>query len=153
MGIILNSMRSRALALCAVALVTISCSSSRKVLTSATYTGANVQMYVTPVRADLSISPKKISYYMPVSEAVSRGGKDNVISSAVKEALDANGGDVLLGLETILNYRDDGGIESIVVTGYPAYYSNIRCDNSLPLVPVCDDQSKSGKQGGLFNIK
>lgn len=150
---IINFKRSHIVMLCAVVLATVSCSSSRKVSTSATFARANMQMYVTPVRADLKINPRKISYYMPVSEAISRGGKDNVIASAVKEALDANGGDVLLGIETILNYNEDGVIESIVVTGFPAYYINLRCDDSIPIVPEGNSKAKSDNAGGLFKIK
>lgn len=153
MGILKNSMRIHALALCAIVLATASCSSSRKVLTTATHTGANVQMAVTTLRADLKLIGKKISYYMPVSEAVSRGGKENVIAAAIKEALDANGGDVMVGLETVLSYREDGQIESVVVTGYPAFYTNFRNDDSIPPALSGSGQGDSDKQGGFLKIK
>ena len=153
MGTFKISMRIHALALCTIVLATVSCASSRKVLTTATHTGANIQMAVTTLRADLKLVGKKISYYMPVSEAVRRGGKENVIAAAIKEALDANGGDVIVGLETVLSYNEDGQIESVVVTGFPAFYINFRNDDSIPPALSGSEQSNLDKQGGFLKIK
>lgn len=76
---------------------------------------------------------------MMPSESVKLGGYDNVVSSAVREALDANGGwDLLVALETQVKYASDGQIESITVTGYPAKYVNFRNpgDDYLKTIPA-----------------
>ena len=119
--------------LCALAILATSCGAT-KVINSATYTAGAAKLYVTPLQADLNVSPKKINYFMPVSESVGRGGLDNVIATAIKEALDANGGDVIVGLETSVAYHPDGSFESISITGYPASYVNFRNNENLPVV-------------------
>ena len=138
-------MFQRVIGLCALVLLTVSCGTGAKVINSATYAKGAARLYITPVQVDLKVSPKKISYFMPVSDAIGRGGLDNVISTAVKEALDANGGDVIVGLETSVTYYSDGSIESINITGYPATYINFRSNESLP--PV---QPEAGQKGGLL---
>ena len=102
-------------------------------------------MVVTPIQADIQvISSKKINYFMEVNETVLAGGVDNVISTAVKEALDVNGGDVLVGMETQMKYNSTGRLESINITGYPAKYVNFRPAEGLP--PV---EAKSEEKGGF----
>ena len=69
----------------------------------------------------------KISYFMIPSKTVQQGGENNVIKTAVREALLANGNaDVLVGLNTQIKYDAKGQPESITVTGYPAKYVNFR---------------------------
>ena len=134
--------------LCALSILSVSCASS-KIINSATYTEGAAKLYVTPLQADLEVSAKKINYFMPVSDAIGQGGLKNVISTAIKEALDANGGDVIVGLETSVSYSDNGSIESISITGYPASFINFRSNNSLPLVEA-DSGQGNGKQGDSF---
>ena len=82
---------------------------------------------ISPVAADLQISPNKIKYFMLVSESVRLGGLNNVISTAIWEALAANdNSDVLVDPQTQIKYDKNGEIESITVTGYPAKYVNFR---------------------------
>jgi hypothetical protein len=77
--------------------------------------------------ADLEVVGEKISYFMIPSRTVLNGGEENVIKTAVREALLANGNaDVLVALNTQIKYDADGQPESITVTGYPAKYVNFR---------------------------
>ena len=80
-----------------------------------------------PLEADLQIAPNRIKYFMLVTESIRMGGKLNVISTAVWEALAVNGNaDVLVDPQTQIKYDKSGEIESITVTGYPAKYVNFR---------------------------
>jgi hypothetical protein len=73
------------------------------------------------------VSPTKISFFHIPSKTVVMGGYDNVINTAVREALASNGNaDVLVALETQVKYNSVGEIESVTVTGYPATYTNFR---------------------------
>lgn len=127
------------------AIVVMSCgvgAKSPKLISTATYQKMTVQPYVTPVQVDLEVSPKKISYFMLVSESVRRGGFDNVVATAVKEALESNGGgDVIVGLQTQTKYNADGEIESINISGFPAKYVNFRSNSSLPMTQQNDEQA------------
>ena len=111
----------------AIAATFVSCSLPTKLVNSATHTPVNVAQPVTVIFADLDVSPTKISFFFIPSKTVINGGEDNVINTAVREALLANGNaDVLVGLEKQLKYNDKGEVESITVTGYPAKYVNFR---------------------------
>ena len=110
-----------------VSLSVSSCGSAAKLENTATWQKLNFTPYVTPVQVDLKVSPTKVSYFMPVSETVRQGGYDNVVSTAVREALAANGdADVMVGLQSQIKYNDSGEIESIEITGFPAKYVNWR---------------------------
>ena len=85
--------------------------------------------------ADLEVAETRISYTYRPSYAVRLGGSQNVIKTAVHEALKAYGsGDILIGLEyttisrwTVFPYLSP--IREITVTGRPAKYVNF---HSLP---------------------
>jgi hypothetical protein len=82
---------------------------------------------------------------MMPSKTVSNGGFDNVVNTAVREALLANGdADVLVGLETQVKYDNKGQVESITVSGYPAKYVNFRNpgDEYLKSMPAASDDKK-----------
>lgn len=98
---------------------------------SATYRNISVDTPVTPpLIADLKVSSKKISYTLMPSKALLKTDVDNIIKSAVKEALNNNeNADVLIGMEYQLKYDDLGTLESVIVTGYPAKYTNFRHPN------------------------
>ena len=83
---------------------------------------------ITATFADLVVSPRKIIYtYKPTNE-VRRGGEANVINTAVRMALDANGGgDVLVELQTTVKKKGRKKVTEVTVTGYPATYKNFRC--------------------------
>ena len=117
---------------------------------TAKYASGGAQMYVTPIMADLEVSPKKIVYHLEVGENIRMGGEENVIASAVKEALDIEGGDVIVGLEKQLKYNSEGGIQAITITGYPAKYVNFRPCEKLPL--PAEPEVKENKGGVGFPI-
>lgn len=104
-----------------------SCSSVR-------HTAAIVPVTTTvesPTKADLVVSSQKISYTFRPSSAVRRTGEKGVISTAVAEALKANGNaDVLVAFQyEIKKSRNIFGHQSIkyvTVEGYPATYANMQ---------------------------
>ena len=141
----------RRLLLLAVLLLTASCGASGpKLINTATYKRLDVQPFVTPVQVDLEIAPQKVSHSMMIKMAVAAGGVDNVIATAVKEALDANGdADVMVGLQYQLKYNAMGEMESITVTGLPAKYVNLRNAESLPPVQAEESNDENGRGGFL----
>lgn len=108
-----------------------SCKSTRS---TATYQDP-INTLRTVTVADLDVSDVRISYTYKPTYAVRLGGSQNVIKTAVQEALKAHGsGDILIGLEyttiskwTILSFLSP--IREITVTGRPAKYTNF---HSLP---------------------
>lgn len=136
-----------------VALIT-SCSLPTKLINSSTSKSVHVATPVAAVFADLNVSETKISYSMMPSKTVVNGGFDNVVNTAVREALLANGNaDVLVGLETQVKYDGKGQVESITVTGYPATYTNFRNagDDYLKTLDVDEaSSSKIMKGGSIF---
>ena len=113
------------LSLIAVAVLTTSCKTTRF---SATYQDPATIINTVTV-ADLEVSEKRITFTCKPSMQIRRGGTQNVIKTAVREALRANGGgDVLVGLEyiTVSKFSLFGlsPIREITVSGYPATYKN-----------------------------
>ena len=108
-----------------------SCKSTRS---TATYQDP-INTLRTVTVADLDVSDTRISYTYKPTYAVRLGGSENVIKTAVQEALKAYGsGDILIGLEyttisrwTIFSFLSP--IREITVTGRPASYTNF---HSLP---------------------
>ena len=129
-----------------------------KLTNTATYTPIKVTEPVVAVFADLDVSPTKISFFYIPSGTIVNAGPQNVIDSAIREALIANGNsDVLVGLEKQIKYAGDGSIESVTVTGYPATYKNFRKVDQATLESALEngafESSKSNsKTGGLFSI-
>ncbi len=81
--------------------------------------------------ADLEVAPQKISYTFRPSKAVKRTGEKAVITTAVAEALKANGNaDVLVGFQYEIkktkNFFGKTSIKYITVEGYPATYKNFK---------------------------
>ncbi|MBQ5691443.1 MAG: hypothetical protein IIV24_08110 [Alistipes sp.] len=102
-------------------------STMAKLTNTATHTKVCAVQPTVAVFADLQVSPTKISYFFLPSQTVQNGGFDNVVNTAVREALIANGNaDVLVGLEQQVKYDANGVVESITVSGYPAKYVNFR---------------------------
>ena len=108
-----------------------SCKSTRS---TATYQDP-INTLRTVTVADLDVSDTRISYTYKPTYAVRLGGSQNVIKTAVQEALKVYGsGDILIGLEyttisrwTIFPFLSP--IREITVTGRPAKYVNF---HSLP---------------------
>ena len=108
-----------------------SCKSTRS---TATYQDP-INTLRTVTVADLDVSDVRISYTYKPTYAVRLGGSQNVIKTAVQEALKAHGsGDILIGLEytTISRWTFFpflSPVREITVTGRPASYTNF---HSLP---------------------
>ena len=101
--------------------------SCQTIRSTATHKAIDIQP-IGALIADLEVSPNRISYTMIPHRRVQRGGYENVKSTAIREALQNNGGgDVLVHLEVqtksarFLLWR---WIKSITVSGYPAKYTN-----------------------------
>lgn len=110
----------------AIAAITLaSCSTLKNTATHRDFSVATP--YAVPIVADLDVSETRIMYAYVPPKSVRNGGADNVLNTAVREALTVNGNaDVLVGLETQINYNAFHKITSIVITGYPAKYKNFR---------------------------
>ncbi len=122
------------------------------VKTTATHTQVSATTPVVAVFADLEVSPTKISYFYLPSKTIAKGGYDNVVNAAVREALASNGdGDVMVGLETQVKYDDKSQIESITITGYPAKYVNFRNpgDDYLKEISKGSTNGNSGSKSPL----
>ena len=134
----------------------VSCTPITKLTNTATHRNVNVLEPVAAVFADLDVSPTKISFFYIPSKTVVNAGFDNVIDSAVREALLANGNaDVLIGLEKQIKYTPEGTIESITVSGYPAKYVNFRSPGDDYLREVAKSVNAKKKDGNtlLGNLK
>ena len=82
---------------------------------------------VTDVMADLEVSPKKATFFYIPSKAVNKAGSKNVLETATREALLANGNaDVFVQLDRQMKLNSKGKIESITISGYPAKYVKFR---------------------------
>lgn len=82
--------------------------------------------------ADLEVSPQRVTYTYKTKASVRRAGTKNCVRTAVREALEANGGaDILVQEETTtitrfaLFGRGFKRLKSVTVSGYPAKYKNI----------------------------
>ena len=139
------------LLLAVVAIAFASCSTLKN---SATYRSFSINTpYAVPVVADLNVSSTKITYAYVPPKTVRNGGEDNVLNTAVREALSANGNaDVLVGLETQIKYNSSKKIISVVITGYPATYKNFRNLDEKVWHSTPYFQTQPQKRG-LFNIK
>ena len=98
------------------------------VKTTATHTRISAATPVVAVFADLDVSPEKISFFYIPSTTVAKGGYDNVVNAAVREALINNGNaDVLVG--TTIDIVTKNKRLEITVSGYPAHYVKFRNAN------------------------
>ena len=139
----------------ALAVIVASCgvvAKQSKLINTASYTRAKASLFVTAVQADLEVSPEKIHYFLEVADNIRIGGEDNVVSTAVMEALDVYGGDVLVGLEKQLKYNEEGQIVSITISGYPAKYVNFRPCENIPAV-TASPETNGQSQGGFLGLK
>lgn len=83
---------------------------------------------ITATFADLVVSPQKITYTYRPTDDVCRGGQTNVVNTAIRKALEVNGGgDVLVELQTTIKKSGRKSISEVTVSGYPATYRNFRC--------------------------
>ena len=148
------------LILIAVATIATSCavSSQAKLTNTASHTKVHTVQPTVAVFADLQVAPNKISYFFLPSQTVKNGGFDNIVNTAVREALIANGNaDVLVGIEQQVKYDTYGVVESITISGYPAKYVNFRSPGDDFLRELAKKQLGPSKQnaqeaqgGGFF---
>ncbi|MBQ5635838.1 MAG: hypothetical protein IIX04_01815 [Alistipes sp.] len=142
-------------AIVAVATLFASCSvtaptspSMAKLTNTSTHSKVQIIQPVVAILADLEVSPTKISYFFLPSQTVVNGGFDNIVNTAVREALIANGNaDVLVALEQQVKYNGEGKVESITVSGYPAKYTNFRSPGDDYLRSLSTKTPKSGNEG------
>ena len=135
----------------AAAVVAASCTPTATLINTASHNSFNnPQMIVSAVYADLDIQETKITYFYIPPKTVIAGGMDNIINSAVSEALlQHNNADVLVGLQKQIKYNTMGEIESIVITGYPAHYINMRNAGEGYFEDVKFVPENSAEDGGL----
>lgn len=112
---------------------------------------------ITATFADLVVSPHKITYTYKPTDDVRRGGEVNVINTAIRKALEMNGGgDVLVELQTIVKKSGKRNVKEVTVSGYPATYKNFRCaddetlKNALIMRSVQDEPVVKKKVLGIF---
>ena len=110
-----------------LACVALAVSSCQIIRSTATHKTVDIQP-IGVLIADLEVSPNRISYTLNPHRRVQRGGFENVKSTAVREALQNNGGgDVLVNLEVqtkTTRFLLWKRVKSITVSGYPAKYTN-----------------------------
>jgi hypothetical protein len=126
--------------------MTTTAPSNAKLTNTASHTKVCTVQPTVAVFADLQVSPTKISYFFLPSQTVQNGGFDNIVNTAVREALIANGNaDVLVGLEQQVKYDGNGAVESITISGYPAKYVNFRSPGDDYLREVAKASQNGGK--------
>lgn len=130
-------MKKSLIALIAVgSLLLASCSTIRQTSTSIGIPTSIVSESV----ADLNVSQEKITFKYVPKKPVRRGGRKNVIRTAVAEALKANGNaDVLVAMQyeikTTRGFFGQTTVKYVIVSGYPAKYTNIKpLDPSLSVL-------------------
>lgn len=126
--------------------------SMAKLTNTSTHSKVQLIQPTVAVLADLQVAPAKISYFFLPSQTVVNGGFENVVNTAVREALIANGNaDVLVALEQQVKYDANGKVESITVSGYPAKYVNFRSpgdDYLRELAKGATPEKGKAQQGG-----
>lgn len=112
---------------------------------------------ITATFADLVVSPQKITYVYKPTDDVRRGGVENVVNTAIRKALEANGGgDVLVELQTTIKKSSRKNVSEVTVSGYPATYRNFRCaddqtlKDALMMRSVSDEPVVRKKILGIF---
>ena len=96
--------------------------------------------------ADLDVAPQRITYTHKTKAAVRRGGTKNCIRTAIREALEKNGGgDILVQEEVSTTIRwglFGKKIKSVTVSGYPAKYKNIKTVSQSSLIKGLESGGK-----------
>ncbi|MGN1046872.1 MAG: hypothetical protein ACI4QG_07220 [Candidatus Cryptobacteroides sp.] len=100
---------------------------------TATYENAKSTFKTTATIADIQVSDTKVVYTYVPSKMVQRGGYDNVINTAVREAVKSAGDyDVLVAKETQVRYKSGSRkIKTVIVSGYPGKYTNWRSSDEV----------------------
>lgn len=126
-----------------------SCSIPARLTNTAAYVENEATKPIAAVYADIEVSPNKIKYFYIPKETVANGGEENIINTAVREALIASdNADLMICLEKHIKYDSAGKIESVTITGYPARYKNFRSPSDEHLLEILKLGSKAKKQEG-----
>ena len=112
------------------AAVVLSLASCTKVKKSATTMEVSSNVTAT-THADLDVASSRISYSFRPTAKERRGGKQNCINAAIREALKQHGNaDVLLAPQyevvTFNGLIRRGVVKEVIVSGYPATYKNFK---------------------------
>lgn len=115
-----------------LAVAAMSFSSCKTLLSTATTEDAKALFLPTVTIADVEVSSEKLTYLYVPTKMVAKGGRKNIISTAVREALQSAGDyDVLIGKETQIKCGLYGRVRSVLVTGFPGKYVNFRSSEEL----------------------
>ena len=130
-----------------------SCSVPTRLTNTAAFVENEAAKPIAALYADVEVSPKKISFFYIPKNSVLNGGKDNAIATAVHEALAANGNaDLMICLEKQIVYNKQGQIESITITGYPAFYKNFRSPSDAQLLEILKHNKSTEKKSEGINL-
>lgn len=112
---------------------------------------------VAGASADMEIVGKKISYTYKTTGAIRRGGFQNCVNAAVREALAKNGNaDVLVESQEAIVQRNGlfgTKIKSVTVTGFPAVYKNFKSMDQDAAIKAMSAETPAVKQRtSIFGI-
>ncbi len=131
-----------------VAVLALFSSCSSRLITSSS---ADLTPIVRPIMADLEVQSTKVSGTFTTNHASWSSSEDAIVRNAIFQALNSVKADVLVGMQyQITEVRSSTGSlveKTAVVTGYPAFYRNIR--------PLPNDEvlTKELKEGTPYLIK
>ena len=137
----------------ALAATFTSCSLPTRLTNTAAYVEGEASQPIAAVYADIEVSPKKVKYFYIPKASVLVDGKENVVNTAVREALLAsNNADLMICLEKQIVYNEKGKIQSVTVTGYPAKYKNFRSPSDEHLLELLKRGLKTNAKSGGANL-
>lgn len=116
-----------------ITLAVVLASSCTIMKNTATYENAKSTFKTTATIADIQVSDTKVVYTYVPSKMVQRGGYENIINTAVREAVKSAGDyDVLVAKETQVRYKSGSRkIKTVIVSGYPGKYTNWRSSDEV----------------------
>lgn len=125
-------------AIAALAVLMSSCSTHKMLVNT---TRVNHQAIESTTMATIKVGEKRISYtYVPTKADSKSLSEAQLIQNATYMALAENGNaDVLVKVNSFVTYKKGllgKRVESVSITGYPAYYTNFRQPNDEDLKRV-----------------
>lgn len=143
-------------AIAALAILMSSCSTQKMMVNT---TRVNHQAIESTTMATIKVGEKRISYtYLPAKSDSKSLSESQLIQNAMYMALAENGNaDVLVKVNSFVTYKKGlfgKRVQSISITGYPAYYTNFRQPNDEDLKRVYvfkgGDAVKAAEEKGSF---
>lgn len=96
--------------------------------------------------ADLDVAPQRITYTYKTKSSVRKAGYNNCVRTAIREALKENGDADILVQEEITTVTSIGlfgpKVKKVIVTGYPAKYTNIKTIPQSSLIKSLENGEK-----------